>query len=43
MAHGATHERALTSIRKAMKLWIKTAKEFGDPIPEPKMRRLVFA
>jgi predicted RNase H-like HicB family nuclease len=43
MAHGPTHERALASIRKAMKLWIKTAKEFGDPIPQPKGRRLVFA
>ena len=43
MAHGATHERALGAIRKAMQLWIKTAKEFGDPIPKPKGRRLVFA
>jgi len=43
MAHGATHESALGNIRKAMKLWIKTAKEFGDPVPEPKRRRLVFA
>ena len=24
-------------------LWIETAKEFGDPIPEPKGRRLIFA
>lgn len=43
LAHGATQERALTNIRKAMKLWIKTAREFGDPIPEPKMRRLMLA
>jgi len=43
LAHGANYERALASVRKAMKLWIKTAGEFGDPIPEPKGRRLVFA
>jgi predicted RNase H-like HicB family nuclease len=43
MAHGATHEKALASVRKAMKLWIKAAKEFGDPVPAPKRRRLVFA
>jgi predicted RNase H-like HicB family nuclease len=43
LAHGATQERALASIRKAMKLWLQTAKEFGDPVPQPKGRRLVFA
>jgi predicted RNase H-like HicB family nuclease len=43
MAHGATHEKALSNIRKAMTLWIKTAKEFHHPVPKPKGRRLVFA
>ena len=43
MAHGKTHEAALRNVRAAMKLWIKTAKEFGDPVPPPKKRRLVFA
>ena len=43
MAHGDTHEIALASIRTAMELWIESAKEFGDPIPKPKGRRLVFA
>jgi len=42
-AHGNTHEEALANIKTAMQLWIDTAKEFGDPIPEPKGRRLVFA
>jgi len=42
-AHGSSQLRALESIRKAMKLWIQSAKEFGDPIPQPKGRRLVFA
>lgn len=43
MAHGDTQESALKNINQAIELWIETAKEFGDPIPEPKGRRLVFA
>ncbi len=36
MAHGSTHEEVLVNIKSAMELWIKTAKEFNDPIPAPK-------
>lgn len=43
MAHGDTHDAALANIKEAMELWIKTAKEFKDPIPKPKGHRLVFA
>jgi predicted RNase H-like HicB family nuclease len=43
MAHGDTQESALRNINRAIELWIDTAREFGDPIPEPKGRRLVFA
>ncbi len=43
MAHGPTQEVALANAKDAMLLWIDTAKEFGDPIPEPKGRRLMFA
>ncbi len=43
MAHGDTYESALTNVKSAMDLWIKTAKEFNDPIPTPKGRRLAFA
>jgi predicted RNase H-like HicB family nuclease len=43
MAHGPTHEKALANAKAAIRLWIDTAKEFGDPVPEPKGRRLVFA
>ena len=43
MAHGPSHESALANIKDAMALWIETAKEYGDPIPEPKGRRLMFA
>jgi len=42
-AHGATQEQALASAQEAIGLWVDTAKEFGDPIPEPKGRRLIFA
>ena len=39
MAHGATQQAALKNITRAMDLWIDTAKEYGDPIPEPRERR----
>ena len=42
-AHGPTQEAALSAAQEAIRLWIDTAKEFGDPIPEPKGRRLIFA
>jgi predicted RNase H-like HicB family nuclease len=42
-AHGPTHEDALSNVLDAIRLWIDTAKEFGDPIPEPKGRRLILA
>ena len=42
-AHGPTQEEALANAQEAIALWIETAKEFGDPIPEPKGRRLIFA
>ena len=42
-AHGPTREAALGNIQEAMRLWIESAKEFGDPVPEAKGRRLNFA
>jgi predicted RNase H-like HicB family nuclease len=42
-AHGPTHEAALASVQEAIRLWIETAREFGDAIPEPKSRRLILA
>ena len=35
MAHGGTHEAALAEIQIAVSLWLDTAAEFGDPLPEP--------
>ena len=43
MAHGSTYEEALVQVQSAMELWIETAREYNDPIPEPKGRRLAFA
>ena len=43
MAHGLSHEEALQNVKAAMQLWIDTAHEFGDQIPEPKEERLIFA
>ncbi len=42
-AHGKTQDEALANTKQAIQLWIDTAKEFGDPIPEPKGYRLIFA
>ena len=43
MAHGKSRAEALANVRKAEALWVKTAREFGDTVPEPKGRRLVYA
>ena len=36
MAHGATQEDTLKNVKEAIQLWIDTAREFDDPVPEPK-------
>ena len=43
MAHGDSEQSALNNVKDAIQLWIETAREFGDPIPEPKGRRLMYA
>jgi len=43
MAHGTSQEEALANTNEAIGLWLDTATEFGDPIPEPKGRRLMYA
>jgi len=42
MAHGDMQEEALANVKEAMHLWIETAREFGDSIPEPR-GRLMYA
>ncbi|EDZ66083.1 type II toxin-antitoxin system HicB family antitoxin [Nitrosococcus oceani] len=43
MVHGPTQMAALESVNQAIELWLDTAREFNDPIPEPKGRRLLYA
>ena len=43
MAHGDSQGDALKNVNEAMELWIDTAREFGDAIPQPKGGRLMFA
>lgn len=42
-AHGDSQQEALTNAYDAIELWLDTAQEFGDPIPEPKGQRLMYA
>lgn len=42
-AHGNTYNEALDNAKEAIQLWIDTAKEFDDPVAEPKGQRLMFA
>ena len=41
-AHGDTQEAALEHVSEAVDLWLETALEFGDPIPEPKSERFML-
>jgi predicted RNase H-like HicB family nuclease len=43
MAHGSSQVEALANADEAIQLWIDTADEFGDPVPEPKGQRLMLA
>ncbi len=43
IAHGDTQESALRNASEAIDLWIATAQEFEDPVPEPKGRHLMLA
>jgi len=43
MAHGDSHEAALANAKDAIQLWIDTALDIGDSVPEPKGRRLILA
>lgn len=43
MAHGDTPGEAVESVQDAIMLWIRTARELGRSVPEPKGRRLLLA
>jgi predicted RNase H-like HicB family nuclease len=40
MAHGNTQIEAVENINDAIELWLETAREFGDVIPQPKQHQL---
>ncbi len=43
MAHGDTHEAALTEAKNAMSLWLETAQSVGWTVPKARGGRLLFA
>ena len=38
LGHGSTQEEALANASEAIQLWIETARELGDPIPQLEAR-----
>jgi predicted RNase H-like HicB family nuclease len=42
-AHGATPEDAAREAQVAMGLWVETAQDHGDPVPEPRYRHAIYA
>jgi len=40
MAHGTTRIEAAQQVSEAIELWLETAKEFGDKVPEPRRHQL---
>ncbi|THJ19793.1 MAG: type II toxin-antitoxin system HicB family antitoxin [Nitrospira sp. CG24E] len=43
LAHGPSQDVAFAQANEAIQLWLDTAREFSDPIPEPKGHRLMLA
>ncbi len=39
-AHGKTQIDAVKNVNEAVELWLETAREFGDEIPESRQHRL---
>jgi predicted RNase H-like HicB family nuclease len=42
MAHGETKAEARANADEAVRLWLDTAVGFGDPVPEPRVQRLML-
>ena len=42
-AHGDSQETALKHVNEGIDLWLGTALEFGDHIPEPRGGRMMLA
>lgn len=39
-AHGKTQIEAVQNVNEAIELWLETAREFGDVIPQPRQHQL---
>jgi predicted RNase H-like HicB family nuclease len=42
-ARGDTPEQAVAELRKAIDLWLETARSIDQPIPEPRYSPAIFA
>lgn len=42
-AHGDSPSEAAAEAQIAISLWIESAREHGDPIPEPRYRPAIYA
>ena len=42
IVHGDSQNDALKNANEAVQLWIDTARDFGDPIPQPKGERPMY-
>ncbi|WP_418160166.1 type II toxin-antitoxin system HicB family antitoxin [Benzoatithermus flavus] len=42
-AHGGKPEEALAEVKVARQAWLESAREHGDPIPEPRYRPAIYA
>ena len=40
LAHGNTQVEAVQNVNDAIELWLETAREFGDVIPQPRQHQL---
>lgn len=40
MAHGSSQVEAVQHINEAIDLWLRTAKEFGEVIPQPRPHQI---
>ncbi len=39
-AHGKTQVEAVQNVNEAIELWLDTAREFGDVVPQPRQHQL---
>ena len=40
MAHGKTRLEAVENVKDAIDLWLETARDYGDEIPQPRQHQM---